>query len=216
MANSSVAMMQGRSMNSIATGSTPALMMSATQAPATSLELKPISTGRAPSGLRRMRRVASVTTPSWPSDPQITPKQVKPARIQMRAADLDHGAVHRHHRHAQQVVGRHPVFQAMRPARIHRDIARDGAGKLRGRIGGVEEPLFFDSTGHRQVGAPRLHPDEPVVIIGFQHRVHPRHAQDHRIRRRQRPARKRGARARAAPPARLPRGRPAGRRPLRR
>jgi hypothetical protein len=62
-------------MNSIATGRTPALMMSETQAPATSLESKPISTGRAPSGLRRMRSVASVTTPSCPSEPQISPSR---------------------------------------------------------------------------------------------------------------------------------------------
>ena len=67
--------MQGRSMNSIATGSTPARMMSATQAPATSLEANPISTGRAPSGFARMRSVASVTTPSCPSEPQTSPSR---------------------------------------------------------------------------------------------------------------------------------------------
>ena len=65
-------------MNSIATGRTPARMMSETQAPATSLEAKPMRTGRAPSGLRRMRSVASVTTPSWPSEPQTTPRRSRP------------------------------------------------------------------------------------------------------------------------------------------
>ena len=65
-------------MNSIATGSTPARMMSLTQAPATSLEAKPIKTGRAPSGFRRIRSVASVTTPSWPSEPQTTPSRSRP------------------------------------------------------------------------------------------------------------------------------------------
>ena len=65
-------------MNSIATGNTPALMMSETQAPATSLESKAISTGRAPSGFGRMRSVASVTTPSCPSEPQITPSRSSP------------------------------------------------------------------------------------------------------------------------------------------
>ena len=38
-------------------------------------EVKPNSTGRAPSGAARMRSVASVTMPSWPSDPQIRPSQ---------------------------------------------------------------------------------------------------------------------------------------------
>ena len=69
--------MHGRSMNSIATGKTPARMMSATQAPATSLEPNPISTGRAPSGFGRIRKVASVTTPSCPSEPQISAMPTK-------------------------------------------------------------------------------------------------------------------------------------------
>ena len=53
-------------------------MMSLTQAPATSFEANPISTGRAPSGLGRMRSTASVTTPSCPSDPQTTPSRSSP------------------------------------------------------------------------------------------------------------------------------------------
>jgi hypothetical protein len=65
----------GLSMNSMATGMMPAPMMSATQAPATSEESKPNSTGRAPSGLASRRTVASVTMPSWPSDPQIRPSR---------------------------------------------------------------------------------------------------------------------------------------------
>jgi hypothetical protein len=65
-------------MNSIATGRMPARMMSATQAPATSFESNPTSTGRAPSGFGRMRSQASVTTPSCPSDPQTTPRRSRP------------------------------------------------------------------------------------------------------------------------------------------
>ena len=48
-------------------------LMAATQAPAVSTESKPISAGRAPSAWRRMRTVASVMTPSWPSEPQTRP-----------------------------------------------------------------------------------------------------------------------------------------------
>ena len=36
---------------------------------------KPNSTGRAPSGLAINRTVASVTMPSWPSDPQTRPRR---------------------------------------------------------------------------------------------------------------------------------------------
>ena len=39
-------------MNSMATGKSPPLMMSDTQAPATSFAAKPISTGRAPNAVR--------------------------------------------------------------------------------------------------------------------------------------------------------------------
>jgi hypothetical protein len=65
-------------MNSMATGRMPALIMALTQAPATSLLSNPISTGRAPSGFGNMRKVASVTTPNCPSEPQMMPKRSSP------------------------------------------------------------------------------------------------------------------------------------------
>ena len=67
--------MQGRSMNSSATGMMPEAMMASTAAPAISVPLKAASMARAPSGPRRMRTVTSVTMPSWPSDPVISPSQ---------------------------------------------------------------------------------------------------------------------------------------------
>ena len=65
--------MAGLSMNSMATGMMPAAMMAETQWPAASLESKPSSIGRAPSGARRMRTVASVTMPNCPSEPTMSP-----------------------------------------------------------------------------------------------------------------------------------------------
>ena len=47
----------------------------ATQSPASSEAEKPISAARAHSGLRRMRTVTSVTTPSNPSEPVMTPSR---------------------------------------------------------------------------------------------------------------------------------------------
>jgi hypothetical protein len=134
-----------------------------------------------------MRKVASVTTPNCPSEPQTS------RRIEIRAAKLDHGAIHQHHGHAHQVVGGHAVSEAMRAARIHRDIAADGTGKLRRGIGRVEETLRLHRAGDGKIGAPGLHADEAVVEIGFQHRGHSRHTKDHAVGRGQRPARKRGA-----------------------
>ena len=57
-------------------------------------------------------------------------EQVQTSGIHMRPAHVNDCAVHQHHFDAKQVVGGHTVFQAMRPARIHRDIASDRTGKL--------------------------------------------------------------------------------------
>ena len=62
-------------MNSMATGMMPDAMIAETQRPAISLESKPSSIGRAASAERRMRTVASVTIPNWPSDPMIRPSR---------------------------------------------------------------------------------------------------------------------------------------------
>ncbi len=95
----------------------------------------------------------------------------------------------------EQVVGRHAVFQAMRPAGVHRDIARDRAGELAGRVGRVEEILVLHRPGYAEIGPSGLHPDEAVLIVGFQHVREPRHAEDHAIGGRQRPAGETGPRA---------------------
>jgi hypothetical protein len=75
LAKASQISIAGLSMNSIAPGMMPAPMMAATHEPACSLVGKPNSTGRAPSAERRMRTVASVTMPSWPSEPTIRPSR---------------------------------------------------------------------------------------------------------------------------------------------
>ena len=130
----------------------PAPMIAATHSPAASAESKPNSTGRAPSAARSSRTVASVTMPSWPSEPTIEPEQIEPAGIEMRAAEFDDVAVERDERDAQNVIGRHAIFEAMRAARIHPDVAADGAGELRGRVGSVKEPVGSDRLGNRQIG----------------------------------------------------------------
>ena len=73
MAYASQTWIAGLSMNSMATGTMPAPMMAETHWPAASLVSKPSSIGRAPSAARRMRTVASVAMPSWPSEPITSP-----------------------------------------------------------------------------------------------------------------------------------------------
>ena len=75
----------------------PAPMIAATQAPAASTLSKPSSIGRAPSAARRMRTVASVTTPSWPFRAADQAEEVVAGGIEMLAADLDDLAVDQHH-----------------------------------------------------------------------------------------------------------------------
>ena len=117
-------------MNSMATGMMPAPMMADTHWPAASLEPKPSSIGRAPSGERRMRTVASVTMPNWPSEPDDQPHQIVAGRIEMGAADVDHLAVHQHHLEAQHVVGGDAVLEAVGAAGVHADVAGQRAGEL--------------------------------------------------------------------------------------
>ena len=111
----------------------------------------------------------------------------------MRAAELDDRAVHQHHRDPEQVVGGHPVLQAMGAAGVHRDVAGDGAGELAGRVGRVEEVVRLHRPGHAQVGAPGLHADEAVVEVDLQHLRQPGHPEHHAVRGRQRAAGEAGA-----------------------
>ena len=67
--------------------------------------------------------------------------QVVAAGVEMLAAEAQHLAGHQHHFEAEDVVGGHAVFQAMHAAGILRDVAADGAGDLRRRIGRVVEAL---------------------------------------------------------------------------
>ena len=83
----------------------------------------------------------------------------------------------------------------MRPARVHGDVARNGAGQLAGRVRRVKPPVGFDSPCHRQIGAARLHPNEAIVVIRLDHAVHPRHTQHHAIGGGKTAPRQRGARA---------------------
>ena len=70
--------------------------------------------------------------------------QVVAAGIEMLAAEPDDLAGDQHHLEAENVVGRHAVFQAMHAAGIFRHVAADGAGDLRRRIGRVIESGMGD------------------------------------------------------------------------
>ena len=85
------------------------------------------------------------------------------------------------------------VFEAMGAAGIHADIAGDGAGELRGRVGGVEEAVFGHRRRDREVGDARLDADRAVGNVDGEDARHLRHADDDRVLLRDGAARERGA-----------------------
>ena len=125
-----------------------------------------------------MRTVASVAMPSWPSEPIDEAHQVVARRIEVRAADLDHLAVHQHHLDAEDVVGCHAVLEAVRATRVHADVAGERAGELARRVGRIEEALRFDRLADAEIGDADLDAGHAVGIVDLQHPAHARNA-DH-------------------------------------
>ena len=75
LAKLSVAIINGLSIISIPAGIMPALIMSATELPASSLVSKPIRTARTDCGFFKILTVISVITPNNPSEPVTTPNK---------------------------------------------------------------------------------------------------------------------------------------------
>ena len=115
-------------------------------------------------------------------------KQVVTGQVEGLAPDLDHLAFHGHKGHAENVVGGHPVLQAMRPARVHGDIAADGAGDLARWVRRVEQAQIVHGSGDVAVGHPSLHPGGLVLGVDLEDFVHLRKPENHCILLRQRTA----------------------------
>ena len=75
-------------------------------------------------------------------------KPIITAGIHVCPTDFDHGSIHENQRHTQEIVGSDPIFQAVRTARIHRNVACDGTGQLRGWVRSIEETVGFHCAGH--------------------------------------------------------------------
>src|SRR5262249_32670410 len=103
-------------------------------------------------------------------------QEIVPRRIQMRAADLDHLTVHQHYLQAEDIVGRHAVFEAVRAARVHADVAGERTGELARRVGRVEEAPVLDGVADAEVGDADLHARHTVHVIDLEHAAHARHA----------------------------------------
>ena len=113
----------------------------------------------------------------------------------MLAAKFDHCSIDQHHLHAEQVVGCHAIFQTVGAAGIHADVAADRAGKLRTRIGRIEEALGRDGVGDAEIGHASLDGCGTIGRIDLEYPRHLREPEDDRIFLRDRPSREGRARA---------------------
>ncbi len=120
-------------------------------------------------------------------------EQIEPAGIEMLAAETDHLAGDQHHLDAHHIIGGEAVFQAVHAAGILRDIAANGAGDLRGRVGRVIEAVIGDRRGDAEIGDAGLRGHRAVVEIDVEDAVELAHAEQDRILQRQRAAGERGA-----------------------
>jgi len=111
----------------------------------------------------------------------------------MLAAQLQHRAIDQHHLDAKQVIGGDAIFQTVRAAGIHTDIAADGAGKLRAGVGCIKETLRACGIGDGEIGDARLYPRRAIVKIKLKDRTHFRQADHHGVFLRDSAAGKRGA-----------------------
>src|SRR5687768_4237925 len=81
------------------------------------------------------------------------------------AAELDHVAAREHHRHGQNVVQRHTVLETVRPTCIFSDVPADGARRITGWIGSVEETVWCDVLVEPQVHDAGLYLRAPVLDV---------------------------------------------------
>ena len=100
------------------------------------------------------------------------PAQVEADVVRRVAADPVHAAVGQHHLHAQHVVGRHTVVEAVRPAGVFGRVASDGAGLLARRVGRIEQPVLRRNQGQLLVDHARLDQGGHGDLVDLQDAAH--------------------------------------------
>ena len=125
--------------------------------------------------------------------PHHDAKQIEPARIEGTPAELDDLTLHRHEPHAEHVVRRQAVLEAVHAARVLGDVAADGTGDLTRRIGRVIETIWIGRSRDRKVRHPRLNDGQTILDVDLEDARKLGQHQQHRIAERQRTARERGA-----------------------
>ena len=104
-------------------------------------------------------------------------QQIQARRVIRFAAQFDDAAVHQYGADFQHIVGGQAVFQTVQAAGVLRDVAAYGAGKLAGRVGGVEKAVRRGSIGNGLVAHAGFHRGGARLRVDFQNAVKPRHRQ---------------------------------------
>ncbi len=120
-------------------------------------------------------------------------EQVETRRIERLAAEFHHLALDGAGAHAQHIVHGESVLEAVHAARVLGHVAADGAGDLRGRVGGVVQAVGRGRLGNGQIAHTRLHARRTRHRVEREDALHLRQRQEHALRVRQRTAREAGA-----------------------
>ena len=107
------------------------------------------------------------------------PDQVVARGFPCTAPQLDQRSVGQHDLQARHVPGGDSVLQAVRPARVLRDVAADRARGLGRRVRGVVEALTCRRGGELRVDDARLEDRAPVGRVDLEDAVHPRGPDHH-------------------------------------
>ena len=107
------------------------------------------------------------------------------AGVEVLAAKPDDLAIHQHHFDAEDVVCGKPIFQAMHPAGILRDIAADRAGDLARRVWSIVEAGVFDGFADCEVGDTGLNDGTPILVVDFENAIELGHAEEDAVGQRQ-------------------------------
>ena len=130
---------------------------------------------------RARRRPRQQTQRGFGHDPEHPfrsgeqPDQIETGLVLVRPpADARHRAVGQHHLEPENVMARHPVFQAARTARIGRDVPADAAVFEAGRIGRIKKSLAPRRLLQMPGDHPRLDHRDEILRAHFLDAVHAR------------------------------------------
>ena len=185
----------------------PAAMMLATASPALRMSSKLATMQRASCGLGTSLTVTSVITASMPSLPTTSGSRSSPGASSASPPNTTSSPSHGVALHAQHVVQRQAVLQAVHAARVLGHVAADRAGDLAARVGRVVQAVRGRGLADREVAHAALHGGRARCHVELQDAVELGQAQRHAqpVRQARRPTGR--CPRRAPPPARPARGR---------